>query len=115
VRGASRCRTGRVRLLPQHSTRERIVIEGPLRYADDPRVSLAADDYLGLVSDKFVEVARPAVTGPGDLQVDAAIYARRGAGRTRVYRCHANSRIDCGTRLSSGLRYCAPSRSGTNV
>jgi hypothetical protein len=58
--------------------RERIVIEGQLRYADDPRVSLAADDFLGLVSDKFIVVAPPDVTGPGDLYVDAAIFARRG-------------------------------------
>jgi hypothetical protein len=57
---------------------ERIVIEGDLRYADDPRVSPRADDYLGLVSDRFVEVARPTITGPGDLHVDAAIFARRG-------------------------------------
>jgi hypothetical protein len=56
---------------------ERIVIEGSLTYADDPRLNPDADDYLGLVSDGSVEIARPHVTGDGDLRVDAAIFARR--------------------------------------
>lgn len=56
---------------------ERIVIEGSLTYADDPRLNPDADDYLGLVSDGSVEIARPHVTGDGDLRIDAAIFARR--------------------------------------
>jgi hypothetical protein len=56
---------------------ERIVIEGNLVYADDPRSTLAANDYLGLVSDRNVEVAPPYVTGRGDLTIHAAIFARR--------------------------------------
>ena len=55
---------------------ERIVIEGSLTYADDPRDG-DSDDYLGLVSGKNVEIARPYVTGRGDLRIDAAIFARR--------------------------------------
>ncbi|MBN1237616.1 MAG: hypothetical protein JXB36_03895 [Gammaproteobacteria bacterium] len=55
---------------------ERIVVEGDLVYAADP-ASPGADDYLGLVSDGNVEVAEPEVTGPGDLQIHAAIYAKR--------------------------------------
>ncbi|HEX6994212.1 MAG TPA: hypothetical protein VF339_08705 [Gammaproteobacteria bacterium] len=54
-----------------------IVIEGDLVYAADPRRAADADDYLGLVSDGTVEIADPDVTGPGDLSVHAAIYARR--------------------------------------
>lgn len=54
-----------------------IVIEGHLVYAQDPRSNPASADYLGLVSDNYIEVARPAVTGPGDLEIDAAIYAKR--------------------------------------
>lgn len=54
-----------------------IVIEGDLVYADDPRRKAQSDDYLGLVSDGTVEVADPDVTGPGDLTVQAAIYAKR--------------------------------------
>jgi hypothetical protein len=54
----------------------RIVIEGSVVYAHDPRGLPEADDYLGLVSGRDVEIARPEVTGPGDLEVHAAIYAR---------------------------------------
>ena len=56
---------------------QKIVIEDDLTYAHDPRKSRGSRDYLGLVSDKYVEVAPPAVTGPGDLQVHAAIFAGR--------------------------------------
>jgi hypothetical protein len=55
----------------------RIVIEGSLTYAHDPRLSADADDYLGLLSGRDVEIAAPAVTGPGDLEIHAAVYARR--------------------------------------
>ncbi|HEY8519967.1 MAG TPA: hypothetical protein VIN61_07800 [Gammaproteobacteria bacterium] len=53
-----------------------IVIEDDLTYAADPRSS-GADDYLGLVAERDVEIAPPDVTGPGDLTVQAAIYAKR--------------------------------------
>ena len=56
---------------------ERIVIEGSLVYAHDPRLTADADDYLGLLSSKDVEIARPDVTGPGDLEIHAAVFARR--------------------------------------
>jgi hypothetical protein len=56
---------------------ERIVIEGSLRYAHDPRKYPDSADYLGLISDKFVEVAGPQVIGRGDLIIEAAIFARR--------------------------------------
>jgi hypothetical protein len=56
---------------------ERIVIEGSLLYASDPRSDSDSDDFLGLVSDKYVEIARPYVTGRGDLNIQAAIFARR--------------------------------------
>ena len=55
----------------------RIVIEGNLAYARDPRVVADSADYLGLVSDRDIEVASPRITGPGDLEVDAALYAKR--------------------------------------
>ncbi len=54
-----------------------IVIEGSLIYADNPRSTVDASDYLGLVSDRNVEVAPPYVTGRGDLNIHAAIFARR--------------------------------------
>ena len=56
---------------------QRIVIEGSLTYASDPRDAPDSGDYVGLVSNKYVEVAPPGVTGPGDLEIDAAIFAGR--------------------------------------
>jgi hypothetical protein len=56
---------------------DRIVIEGSLTYVTDPRGSDDAEDYLGIVSEGNVEIARPYVTGRGDLRIDAAIFARR--------------------------------------
>jgi hypothetical protein len=56
---------------------QRIVIEDDLIYARDPREKPESRDYLGLVCDRYVEVAPPSVTGPGDLQIDAAIFAGR--------------------------------------
>jgi hypothetical protein len=56
---------------------KRIVIEGNLVYARDPRVDPDSDDYLGLVCDRDIVVAPPSVTGPGDLRVHAALFAKR--------------------------------------
>ena len=56
---------------------QRIVIEGSLTYASDPRDAPDSGDCIGLVSNKYVEVAPPGVTGPGDLEIDAAIFAGR--------------------------------------
>jgi hypothetical protein len=53
----------------------RVVIEGSITYADDPRRDAGSEDYLGIVSDRVVEVAPPNVTGAGDLEIDAAIFA----------------------------------------
>ena len=55
----------------------RIVVEGSLTYAHDPRDSSDSNDYLGLVCDRYIEVAPPGVTGPGDLEIDGAIFAGR--------------------------------------
>jgi hypothetical protein len=67
---------GRVRGKVLVYTPERIVIENDLRYAR-PRDAPDADDYVGLVAEKTVEIAEPEVTGLGDLHVDASIYALR--------------------------------------
>jgi hypothetical protein len=55
----------------------KIVVEGDVTYAHDPRKSLEAPDYLGIVCDRYIEVAPPGVTGPGDLEIHAAIFAGR--------------------------------------
>ena len=48
-----------------------------LIYEQNPEEVPDADDYLGLVSDKYVDIAPPDITGPGDLLINAAIYAKR--------------------------------------
>jgi outer membrane biosynthesis protein TonB len=53
-----------------------IVINDDLRYAADPRTP-QADDFLGLVAEGTVEIADPEVTGTGDLEIYASIYARQ--------------------------------------
>jgi hypothetical protein len=50
-----------------------VVIEGDVVYATDPRIDSDSEDYLGIVSDRVVEVAPPHNTGGGDLEIDAAI------------------------------------------
>ena len=63
----------------------RITVTGDLTYTSDPRSVPDSIDFLGLVSDRNVEVAPPAVTGPGDLEVFASVFARRQF-RVRRYR-----------------------------
>lgn len=55
----------------------RIVIAGDLRYARDPVTIADSPDFLGLISESYVEVGHPHLVGPGDLTVQAAIYAGR--------------------------------------
>jgi hypothetical protein len=63
---------------------QRIVVEGNLVYAHDPREDPDSDDYLGLVCDKDIVVAPPRVTGPGDLHIHAALFARRRVVVTHI-------------------------------
>lgn len=56
---------------------ERIVVDGSITYARDPRDDPDSGDYLGLVSDRDIVVASPDVTGPGDLHIQAALFAKR--------------------------------------
>lgn len=55
----------------------RIVVEGDITYARDPRIDRDSPDYLGLVCDRDIVIAPPDVTGPGDLHIHAAMFARR--------------------------------------
>jgi len=59
----------------------KIIIDDDLTYARPPELWPGSADYLGLVSEKDIDVADPKVTGPGDLHIYAAILAR---GRFRV-------------------------------
>ncbi len=53
-----------------------VIIDNDLFYAHPPNKFSNSDDYLGLVSEKNIEIAHPSITGSGDLYVYAAIYAR---------------------------------------
>jgi len=77
TRHATICVHGTVRGKVLVYSPERIVIEGSVIYAHDPRLTADADDYLGILSGKDVEIARPELTGPGDVEIHAAVYARR--------------------------------------
>lgn len=73
---------------------QKIVVEGSLTYAHDPREVPESRDYLGLVCDRYIEVAPPGVTGPGDLEIHAALFAgRRFVVRDIEHRRSATLRI----------------------
>jgi len=80
---------------------ERIVIEDDLVYEQNPEEVPDADDYLGLVSDKNVDIAPPDITGPGDLLINAAIYAKRRFA-VRGYRFRENALLYLYGSLSVG-------------
>jgi hypothetical protein len=94
--------------------RQRIVIEGSLTYADYPNVALASENFLGLVSDKSVEIAAPQVTGPGDLQITAAIYAK-GRFLVRRYRARENATLTLFGSLTSGSLSATEPRYATRI
>jgi len=53
-----------------------IVIADDLLYAAHPRFDPDADDFAGLVADRNVVIGTRRLTGPGDVTVHAAIYAK---------------------------------------
>jgi hypothetical protein len=54
-----------------------IEIEGNLVYARDPRETLISHDFLALISGRDIRIAGPFITGKGDLDIHAALYAHR--------------------------------------
>jgi hypothetical protein len=54
-----------------------IEIENDLVYAKDPRHSLLSRDFLALISGRDITVSSSQITGVGDLNVHAALFARR--------------------------------------
>jgi len=89
---------------------KRVVIEGSITYADNPRGDASSEDYLGIVSDRVVEVAPPGVTGGGDLEIDAAIFAGHrfvvtsiDHSRTATLRIYGS--LACGTISATEPRY----------
>lgn len=54
---------------------KRVTIVGDLVYANRGDVD-SGGDFLGIVSGKDVVIADSSITGPGDIQIDASIYAK---------------------------------------
>jgi outer membrane biosynthesis protein TonB len=54
-----------------------IRISGNLVYAQHPIQFSDSDDFLGLLSENYIEIAPPTITGPGDLTIHGALYAKR--------------------------------------
>jgi hypothetical protein len=104
---------GRVRGKVLIYTPERIVIDNDLRYArahDAPD----ADDYVGLVAEKTVEIAEPDVTGLGDLHVDASIYALRQFA-VRNFRSRASGTLTIFGSLTAGSLTATEPRYATKI
>lgn len=55
----------------------RLSIIGNLTYAEGPVIDNDQQHFLTLISNGIIEVASPAQTGPGDLEIHAALYARQ--------------------------------------
>ena len=54
-----------------------IEVEDDLVYSKDPRQAVLSRDFLALIAGRDIAIAEPQVTGPGDLTVHGAVYARR--------------------------------------
>jgi hypothetical protein len=91
----------------------RIVIVHDLRYAHDPREP-GAGDYLGLVAERSVEIGEPDVTGPGDLEVYASIYAR-GLFAVRGYHSRRAGKLVIYGSLAAGSLTATEPRYATSV
>jgi len=91
----------------------RIVIVHDLRYAHDPREP-GAGDYLGLVAEHSVEIGEPEVTGSGDLEVYASIYAR-GLFAVRSYRSRRAGKLVIYGSLAAGSLTATEPRYATSV
>jgi hypothetical protein len=90
-----------------------IVIVDDLRYAADPRMH-GADDYLGLVAERTVEVDEPDVTGPGDLTVHASIYARNRFA-VRDYRSRRSGTLSIYGSVTAGTLSATEPRFATRI
>lgn len=91
----------------------KIVINGDLRYADRQSTGPEAD-ILGLVSGRDIVVAEPKVTGPGDLAIDASIYAK-GRFRIKRYRADYSGVLRIFGSLSAGTVSATEPRFATSI
>ncbi len=95
-------------------SKNKIIIEDDLIYKRHPELYHDADDYLGLVSEKDVEIAPPKVTGPGDLRIHAAIFARRQFKVRQFYKKNSGRLYVYGS-LTAGMISATEPRYGTRI
>jgi hypothetical protein len=93
---------------------QRIVIEDDLLYARHPAETADADDFLGLVSDRDIDIAPAEVTGPGDLVINAAIYAKRRFA-VKDYRSRDNALLSIYGSLTAGSLSATEPRFNTSI
>jgi hypothetical protein len=87
-----------------------IEIEGDLVYLKDPRDTLISRDFLALISGRDIRIAAPHITGKGDLDIHAALYAHRrfcveSVDRTRAGRLNILGSLTAGTISETEPRY----------
>ena len=87
-----------------------IEIEDDLVYVRDPRQTLISRDYLALISGRDIRIAAGDVTGPGDLTVHGALFARRrffteGVDHARPATMFIYGSLTAGTILETEPRY----------
>jgi hypothetical protein len=87
-----------------------IEIEDDIVYLKDPRDTVISRDFLALISGRDIRVARTQITGTGDLNIHAALYARRkfcieSADRGKIGRLNILGSLTAGTILETEPRY----------
>lgn len=92
----------------------RISITGHLRYANDPKGSTASPDLLSLISDHTIQIETQRFTGPGDLHVQAAIYAGRRFS-VRQFRTRNNGILYIYGSVVAGSMSATEPRYATNI
>ena len=92
----------------------KIRITGDLLYSRDPKIFFNSEDFLGILSNRYVEVASPEVTGAGDLIIQATVYAKRRF-QVRKYRHAENAKLSIYGNLIAGTVSATEPRYGTIV
>ncbi len=87
-----------------------IEIEDDITYQDDPRAVVISRDFLALIAGRDIRVARTQVTGTGDLNIQAALFARRrfcieSADRGKIGRLNILGSLTAGTISETEPRY----------
>jgi hypothetical protein len=87
-----------------------IEIEDDIVYLKDPRDTVISRDFLALISGRDIRVARTQITGTGDLNIHAALFARRkfcieSADRGKIGRLNILGSVTAGTITETEPRY----------